>query len=74
MQINEKDLLLLNLHPIMITEKYKTLITTSKYYILKLYLMISIIYTLKESCITSVNKTITNSWKKLKKKHQTQTI
>jgi len=45
MQINEKDLLLLNLHPIMITEKYKALITTSKYYIFKLYLMLSLIYT-----------------------------
>jgi len=37
MQINEKDLLLLNLHSIMKVEKYKTLITTNKYHILKLY-------------------------------------
>jgi len=44
MQINENDILLLDLHPIMIAEKYKTLIMTSKYYILKLYFMFSLIY------------------------------
>ena len=51
MQINEKDLLLLNLHSIMIVEKYKTLIKISKYYILKLYL------TIQQVNITSVNDT-----------------
>ena len=45
MQINEKDLLLLNLHPIMITNKYKTSITIIKYHIFKLYLTLSLIYT-----------------------------
>jgi len=45
MQINGKDLLMLDLHPIKIEEKYKTLIMTSKYYILKLYLTLSLIYT-----------------------------
>ena len=50
----------------MVVEKYKTLITASKYYILKLYLTLPLIYTYI-SCITSINKIITNSWKELKK-------
>ena len=45
MQINRNDMLLLNLLSIMIAEKYKTLITASKYHILKLYLKVSLIYT-----------------------------
>jgi len=44
MQINEEDLLLLSLHRIMVVKKYKTLITTSKYRILKLYLTLLLIY------------------------------
>jgi len=52
MQMHGKDLL--DLHSIMIVEKYKTLIKISKYYILKLYL------TIQQVNITSVNDTIKN--------------
>jgi len=44
MQINRKDLTA-KLTSTMIAKKYKTLITENKYHILKLYLMLSLIYT-----------------------------
>ena len=43
MQINGKDMLLLDLRPIMIADK--KLIMISKYCILKLYITLSLIYT-----------------------------